>query len=185
MNDAAIVELYWQRDPAAIDESRRRYGAYCRSIARNLLQNEEDAEECLNDTCLCAWNSMPEHRPERLGVYLGRLTRWISLSRLRKQSRECRGGGQAELALDELAECLPGGADPAAVAERRELSRTIDRLLDAMKPEERSVFLARYWLCATIADIAAQHGFSEGKVKTMLRRSRLKLQKQLTEEGYR
>lgn len=185
MTDAEIVALYWRRDPAAIEESREQYGAYCRSIARNLLQNEEDAEECLNDTWLGAWNSMPEHRPERLGPYLGKLTRWLGLSRLRKQRRACRGGGEIELALDELSEYLPGGEDPAEAAERRALSRTINRLLDAMKPEERSVFLARYWLCAPIAEIAARHGFTEGKVKTMLRRSRLKLQKQLREEGYR
>ena len=185
MTDAEIVALYWRRDPAAIEESREQYGAYCRTIARNLLQNEEDAEECLNDTWLGAWNSMPEHRPERLGPYLGKLTRWLGLSRLRKQRRACRGGGETELVLDELSEYLPGGEDPAEAAERRALSRTINRLLDAMKPEERSVFLARYWLCAPIAEIAARHGFTEGKVKTMLRRSRLKLQKQLREEGYR
>ena len=185
MTDAEIVALYWRRDPAAIEESQEQYGAYCRSIARNLLQNEEDAEEYLNDTWLGAWNSMPEHRPERLGPYLGKLTRWLGLSRLRKQRRACRGGGETELVLDELSEYLPGGEDPAEAAERRALSRTINRLLDAMKPEERSVFLARYWLCAPIAEIAARHGFTEGKVKTMLRRSRLKLQKQLREEGYR
>ena len=77
-------------------------------------------------------------------------------------------------------------AGPAAeeITERRELSRGINRMLDAMKPEERSVFLARYWLGAPIADIAARHGFTQGKVKTMLRRSRLKLQNQLREEGY-
>ncbi len=185
MHDAEIVALYWQREPAAIDESARKYGAYCRSIARNILNNDEDAEECLNDTWLGAWNSMPEHRPERLGPYLGKLTRWLSLSRRRKQGREKNGGGEAALALEELAECLPGGEDTEREIELRELGRALNRLLDAMRPEERSVFLARYWLCAPIAEIAARHGFTQGKVKTMLRRSRLKLQKQLREEGYR
>ena len=173
MKDAEIVALYWQRDPSAIEESRKRYGAYCRSIARRLLKSEEDCEECLNDTWLGAWNSMPDHRPEKLGPYLGKLTRWLSLSRRRRENREIRGGG-----------CLPGGADTEEIAERRELSRSINRMLDGLKPEERSVFLARCWLGAPIAEIAARHGFTQGKVKTMLRRSRLKLQKQLREEGY-
>ena len=185
MEDREIVALYWQRSEEAIPASAARYGAYCRTIANNILANDEDAEECVNDTWLGAWNSMPDNRPTLLGVYLGKLTRWLGLSRLRKQRRACRGGGETELVLDELSEYLPGGEDPAEAAERRALSRTINRLLDAMKPEERSVFLARYWLCAPIAEIAARHGFTEGKVKTMLRRSRLKLQKQLREEGYR
>ena len=184
MTDAEIVALYWRRDPSAIEESQTRYGAYCRSIAQHILQNTEDSEECLNDTWLGAWNSMPDHRPEMLGPYLGKLTRWLSLSRRRKAGREKRGGGEIDLVLDELAECLPGGTDAEAIAERRELARCINRMLDAMKPEERSVFLARCWLGASIADIASRHGFSQGKVKTMLRRSRLKLQKQLREEGY-
>ena len=184
MNDAEIVALYWRRDPSAIEESRKRYGAYCRSIARNLLPSEEDCDECLNDTWLGAWNSMPEHRPDKLGPYLGKLTRWLSLSRRRRENREIRGGGETALVLDELAECLPGGADTAQIVEKRELSRTINRLLDGMKAEERSVFLARYWLGAPIAEIADRHGYTQGKVKTMLRRSRLKLQKRLREEGY-
>ena len=184
MKDAEIVALYWRRDPAAVDESARKYGSYCRSIARRLLDSDEDAEECLNDTWLGAWNSMPEHRPEKLGVYLGKLTRWLSLSRRRGQRREKRGGGEPDALLDELAECLPGGTDTEEAAERRELSRTLNRLLGQMKEEERSVFLARYWLGAPIAEIAARHGFSEGKVKSMLRRSRLRLQQQLREEGY-
>ena len=85
MNDETILQLFFRRSEQAIVAVDDRYGAYCRSIARNLLQNEEDAEECLNDTWLGAWNSMPEHRPERLGPYLGKLTRWLGLSRLRKQ----------------------------------------------------------------------------------------------------
>ena len=184
MTDTEIVALYWLRDPSAIDETQKRYGTYCRSIAQHILQNAEDSEECLNDTWLGAWNSMPDHRPEKLGPYLGKLTRWLSLSRRRKEGREKRGGGEIDLVLDELAECLPGGENAEEITERRELSRGINRMLDAMKPEERSVFLARYWLGAPIADIAARHGFTQGKVKTMLRRSRLKLQKQLREEGY-
>ena len=83
MDDEQILALYWQRDERAIAETAARYGPYCRRIARNILADEQDAEECLNDTWLGAWNSMPEQRPEKLGVYLGKLTRWLSLSRRR------------------------------------------------------------------------------------------------------
>ena len=184
MEDKQILELYWARSEQAIAETGRKYGAPVRRVALNILRDEQDADECVNDTWLGAWNSMPEHRPDKLGPYLGKLTRWLSLSRRRKQGREKNGGGEAALALEELAECLPGEEDTEREIELRELGRAINRLLGAMRPEERSVFLARYWLCAPIAEIAARHGFTQGKVKTMLRRSRLKLQKQLREEGY-
>ena len=87
MEDRQIVELYWQRAEEAIPATAAKYGAYCRTIANNILANEEDAEECVNDTWLKAWNSMPDNRPTLLGAYLGKLTRWLSLSRLRERGR--------------------------------------------------------------------------------------------------
>ena len=97
MDDPQIVELFWQRSERAIPEAERKYGSYCRSIAARLLRSPEDAEECLNDTWLRAWNSMPENRPERLGPYLGRLTRWLCLDRLRGEGRQKRGGQETLL----------------------------------------------------------------------------------------
>ena len=102
MDDPAIVELYWQRSDRAIPETAAKYGVYCRSIACNILQNPEDAEECLNDTWLRAWNAMPDQRPAQLKPFLGRLTRWVSLDRRRREGRERRGGGDFDLALEEL-----------------------------------------------------------------------------------
>ena len=125
MEDAAIVELYWQRDQQAIRETETKYGAYCRHIARNILEDGEDAEECLSDTWLSAWQSIPPHRPERLSTFLGKLTRNLSLSRLRERNAQKRGGGEPEAALEELSECIAAREDAQDALETRELGRLL------------------------------------------------------------
>lgn len=112
MDDRQIIELYFQRDPDAIDRSAEKYGRYCGHIARNILNNEQDAEECVNDAWFSAWNSIPPQRPEHLGAYLGKLTRSKAIDRWRAQHRRKRGGSSADLALDELSELLPSGESP-------------------------------------------------------------------------
>ncbi len=183
MNDIQIVDLYWSRSEKAIEETEHKFGSYCRTISYNILANTEDAEECVNDTWLKAWNSMPTHRPSRLAPYLGKLTRWLSLTRLRENNSLRRGGGELPLALDEFAEILDSGADTEKELEVRELNREIRRLLGKLEKAERDVFLSRYWFLASIAEIAEKSGFSESKVKTMLHRTRKKLLNQLKEEG--
>ena len=183
MDDAKIVELYWSRSEQAIAETESKYGKYCRTISNNILADTSDAEECVNDTYLKAWNSMPTHRPSRLAPYLGKLTRWLSLNRLRDNDCLKRGNGELPLVLDELAETLDSGFDTEKELEIKELNREIRRLLDDLKKEERDVFLGRYWYMASIAEIAEKSGYTESKVKTMLHRTRQKLLKQLKEEG--
>ena len=184
MDDSEIVELFWQRSERAIPESAAKYGAYCQTVARNLLGSDEDAEECVNDTWLRAWNSMPDQRPAQLKLYLGRLTRWLSLDRLRVQRREKRGGGEYALALEELDGCLAGLDSAESALEQKELNGAINRFLATLRPEERTVFLARYWFACPVGIIARKHGFSESKVKTMLHRTRKKLHTYLREEEY-
>ena len=183
MDDARIVELYWLRSEQAISETEAKYGNYCRTISRNILADSADAEECVNDTYLKAWNSMPSNRPARLAPYLGRLTRWLSLNRLRDQDCLKRGKGELPLVLDELAETLDSGFDTERELEIRELNREIRRLLSGLEKEERDIFLSRYWYVASIAEIAERSGFTESKVKSMLHRTRKKLLRQLKEEG--
>ena len=183
MNDAKIVELYWSRSEEAIEETQMKYGKYCQTISYNILGNTSDAEECVNDTYLKAWNTMPSNKPKRLAPYLGKLTRWLSLNRLRDQDCLKRGNGELPLVLDELAETLDSGVDTEKEIELRELNREIRRLLKELDKEERDVFLCRYWYIASIAEIAEKSGFTESKVKTMLHRTRKKLLKQLQEEG--
>ena len=183
MDDAKIVELYWSRSEQAIEETELKYGKYCRTISYNILADIADSEECVNDTYLKAWNSMPSNRPSRLAPYLGKLTRWLSLNRLRDQNSLKRGDGELPLVLDELAETLDSGFDTEKELEIKELNREIRHLLSKLQKEERDIFLSRYWYMASITEVAEKSGFTESKVKTMLHRTRQKLLKQLKEEG--
>ena len=153
MEDRKIVDLYWQRDENAIPETAAKFGGYCRTIAYNILSDAEDAEECLNDTWLRAWNTMPTNRPSRLAPYLGKLSRWISLTRLREKTSLKRGGGETALVLDELAEAVDSGADVEKAVELKELNAALRRFLKSLGETERQVFLARYWFIASIAEI--------------------------------
>ena len=109
MKDEAIIELYFARAEEAIRETELSYGQYCRSLAYGILRNHEDAEETVNDAYLKTWASIPPQRPANLKGFLGRITRQLSLNRLEKNTAAKRGGGTYALALDELAECIPGG----------------------------------------------------------------------------
>lgn len=183
MDDKQIVDLYWARSEKAIEETERKFGGYCRTVAWNILTNTADAEECVNDTWMKAWNSMPTHRPSILAPYLSKLTRWLSLTRLREKNSLRRGGGELPLVLDELAETLDSGQDTEREMELRELNEALRRMVKALSKDERDVFLCRYWYMASIREIAEKTGFSESKVKTMLHRTRNKLHRQLMEEG--
>lgn len=183
MEDSRIVELYWQRNDRAVAETDRKYGRYCRTVANNILENPEDSDECVNDTYLRAWNSMPDARPQVLSAYLAKITRNLAISTLRKRNSLRRGGGQTALALDELAEIVPAEQNMEAVIELREMTQLLDDYLSTLPALERQIFMARYFFMVPIKDIAGKFGFSESKVKSMLSRTREKLRKYLEEEG--
>lgn len=183
MNDSQIVDLYWQRNERAISETADKYGNYCYTIAYNILSNNEDSEECVNDTLNAAWESMPENRPSRLAPYLARLTRWLSLNKLRNRSTLKRAGNETAVALEELSESLDSGEDLQEQIELNELCKTIDSFLDNIDEQSRSIFIARYWFMLSITQIADKFNFSESKVKSMLLRARNKLKAYLKEEG--
>ena len=182
MDDHRIVELYWERSEQAIKETASKYADYCYAIAYNILGNREDSEESVNDTYLDAWNSMPPHRPIFLSTFLGKITRRISIDKLRRRNAEKRGGGTLTLALEELEECLSTRDDLQKELEIQILSDAINRFLEALSDTERRVFLCRYWYVDSIESIAEQFGFSQSKVKSMLLRTREKLKKQLQKE---
>lgn len=183
MNDQQIVALYWQRSEDAIRASQAKYGAYCHSIAASILASPQDAEECLSDTWLGAWNAMPPHRPSRLRLFLGKITRSLACDAVRAQCAQKRGGGAYTAALDELAECVPAvpGADQAV--EDRELVRTVNRFLRTLRPRDCNVFLRRYWYAEPLEDIGARYGLNVNTVKTSLFRTRRKLKAYLEKEG--
>lgn len=185
MKDEAIVELYWARSEQAISETAGKYNGYCYSIAYNILTSREDSEESVSDTWLAAWNTIPPRRPAVLATFLGKITRHISIDRWRSRSAAKRGGGQVPLALEELGECVSGRDDPARAYERKELAGTLNRFLGTLSPEERGVFLCRYWYLDPVSVIAENFGFSESKTASMLHRLRLRFRKQLEKEGFR
>ena len=183
MDDEAILALYRQRQSSAITETDAKYGRLCFSVANNILNNREDSEECVNDTWLHAWNAIPPEWPKKLSAWLSRVTRNLAVSRFRAEHAAKRGGDELPLILDELAECVPGGTDPQQVLEQKELSDAVSRFLARLKPLDRDVFVARYFFAASHMELSTRTGWSVGKVKTVLHRTRLKLQKHLKEEG--
>ncbi len=184
MEDNHIVDLYWERNDSAISKTAEKYGKYLHSISYQILNNTEDAEECVNDTYNDAWQSMPPHRPSILSTFLGKITRRISIDLWRKYSAEKRGGGVTVLALDELEECVSGTGDIMAEVERLELQKKLNDFLLALPQTERQVFICRYWYMDAVSDIAKQFAFSESKIKSMLYRTRNKLRTMLEKEGY-
>ena len=183
MEDSAIVDLYWRRSEQAISESERKYGTYCSSIAQRICRSERDAEECVSDTWLAAWNSMPDKRPERLGPFLGCLTRHAAISRLRAEQSIKRGGAEIDLVLDELAEVLPSESDPAGEAEARELGEAVRRYINSLEENERLIFLGRYYYGIPLKTISARMGWTDSKTKSLLHRLRGRLRKALEKEG--
>ena len=183
MEDSQIIDLYWQRSERAIAESESRYGRYCHAIAFNFTLSHEDAEECVSDTWLSAWNAMPDERPRVLGAFFGTLARRHAINRWKSRTRKKRGGGEIPLALEELSECIPSDQDPERRVEERELAAAIRLFVDELNEQERRVFLARYWYLAPVEEIARRMDFSRSKVKSMLFRLRGRLRERLTEEG--
>ena len=183
MEDKQIIALYWERSENAIDETAKKYGQYCRTIANNILHNKEDVEECVNDTYLKAWNSIPPNRPERLAVYLGKITRNLSLNRVKHYAAEKRGLGQTNLVLAELEGCIPA---PNSVEEQLDemlLIKAIEAFLYAQPLEKRNIFVRRYWYMTPIKEIAQIYHMSESKTASLLLRMRKDLKKHLEKEG--
>ena len=182
MEDVKIVEMYWERSETAIEETQKKYGKYCYHIAYNILYSNEDSEECVNDTYLRAWNSMPPHRPQRLQTFLGKIVRNVALDRYDKKTAVKRMSG-IELAIEELAECVP---DVTAEVERTDddaLRSIINSFLESLVQRDRMIFMRRYWYLSSIADIASDFGASEGNIKVILHRTRNKLKEHLVKEG--
>lgn len=182
MKDEEIIKLYWKRDERAITASAAQYGSYCHSISYNILQNAQDAQECVNDTWLGAWKSIPPYRPNRLSVYLGKITRNLSLNRIRHYTAEKRGLGQTELVLSELEECIPSGNSVEQIIEEMTLTQSVNRFLHAQPRQKRNIFIRRYWYLYSIRDIAQAYGMSESKVASLLFRMRNELKSHLEKE---
>lgn len=183
MEDSEIIDLYWQRSERAVSASEEKYGAYCTVLADHILNDPEDARECVNDTWLAAWSSIPPHRPARLGAYLSKITRNLSLNRAKARSAEKRGAGQRELVLAELEDCVPDPRGVEEAVEERELTAALNRFLRAQSAPRRNIFLRRYWYLVPVRELAEEYGMSESAMTSLLFRMRGKLRQFLEQEG--
>ncbi len=184
MEDFEIVEMYWDRDENAIAQTDRKYGKYCRKIAYSILLDREDTEECVNDTWLQIWNSIPPHRPERLSTYLGKICRNIAINLFEKLSADKRGGTETDACLDEMAEVVGQSSDVEEQLDLSVLTDVINGFLKQCEKQARTVFVQRYWYMLNVKEIAKENGMSESNVKMTLMRTRDKLKEYLIEEGY-
>lgn len=184
MTDEGIVNLYWDRNEAAITETDLKYGRYCFSISYNILSNKEDSDECVNDTYNAAWNSMPPQRPVILSAFLGKIVRNISLNRYKEITAQKRGGNQMELILDELGEIASDMPGPDDRVIQTQLVKAINEFLAGLPAEKRIMFVRRYWYADDIGAIAKRMGMSANNVSVEIRRIRLKLRGYLIERGF-
>lgn len=184
VDDKQIVQLFWDREETAIPATAEKYGDYCTAIARNILHSAEDAEECVNDTYLQAWNAIPPNRPLVLRAFLGKITRNLCFNRYKQGMTEKRGGGELPVVLEELAEVASGGDDTQQMLDQKELSVAINAFLGTLSPEKRRIFVGRYWYADSITVMAQRYGMREGTISMQLNRLRKQLKMYLTERGF-
>ncbi len=182
MDDQRIIELYFERSEEAIKETERKYGNYCFLIARNILSSREDAEECLNDTYLNAWNSIPPHRPNPLKTFLGKITRNIALNRYIRNHAKMRSG-EVDILLEEVCEFIPDPASEISLCDEFALKQAINSFISLLPKKTRIIFVRRYWYLSPISEIARELAVSENSVKVTLHRTRLAFKAHLEKEG--
>lgn len=184
MEDEAIIQLYFARNEQAVQETDRKYGRYCFTLADAILHNTQDSEETVSDTYLKTWNAIPPKKPEVLKLFLAKITRNLAFTRWRSYTAQKRGGGELNLVLDELGECI---AAPGGVEDRlngKELALTIRRFLDTIPEREQNIFLRRYFFVEESDVIARRYGMNRSTVLRTLSRTRKKLKAYLAKEGY-
>lgn len=179
MEDYKIVDLYWARKENAIAETEKKYGKMLHSLSYSLLSSHEDAEECVSDTYLGAWNAMPDAKPMYLGPFLSKITRRLSIDRWRREHREKRGGVVGM--LEELTDCIPDSQTPATEYERGLLRDELNAFLRTLTEEKRAIFVRRYFYAQQVNVIAKETGVSEANVKVILHRLREQLKIRLKE----
>ncbi len=183
LDDSKIIDLFYARSERAIIELSKKYGAVCNKVARNILNNNLDVEECVNDAYLGAWNSIPPQNPNPLLTYICRIVRNISISKYHANTAIKRNSFY-DVALDELEDCLASYLNVEEEISANELSHLLDNFLDTLDQENRVMFVRRYWFSDSITDISARFQISNNNVSVRLSRTRDKLKKYMEKEGY-
>lgn len=184
MEDSQIIALYFARDEQALAETDRKYGRFCFSLANAILRNPSDSEEIVSDTYLKTWQAIPPEKPTVFRMFLAKITRNLAFSRWRKDHAEKRGGGQMELVLEELDECIPAPGSPEEGLDGKELAKLIREFLDTLGEKERVLFLRRYFYVEQTEQLAARYRMKPETVRKSLLRTRKKLKDYLNREGY-
>ena len=184
MDDKEIIDMYWKRDQKAIYYTTQKYENYCFAIAKNILTNREDSEECVNDTWLTAWNEMPPKRPNVLKLFLARITRNSAINKLKARTAKKRLGKETDFVLEELSECIGDGKDITGELEAKELEKTIGEYVGGLPEREGDIFTRRYFFTDSIKTISIRYGITPHNVSVILQRTREKLKKYLKKEGY-
>ena len=183
MTDIQIIDLYLNRNETAIEETAKQYGSYCYTIAMNILHNKQDSDECVNDTYMKVWESIPPQQPKVFSTFIGAITRNISLNRYKMQNAQKRGGNTTTLLLSELTSCVPAARNVEDEIDDKALGQAINSFLDTIEKEDIAFFVSRYWYGYSVAQIAKQFNASQGKVKMNLMRTRNKLKIYLEKKG--
>lgn len=166
-----------------LSDLSKKYERICHTIAKNILHNDEDAEECFNDALLSLWNSVSDFSGNP-GAYLCKTVRNLALNRLEYLSAEKRGSGNAEIAISELDECIPAEDILERRMDETALRNIVEGFLKAQPMEKRNIFIRRYWYMFSVSEIAITYGMSESKVKSVLFRMRKELRKTLEKEKF-
>lgn len=183
VNDKAILALFRKRDERGIEEANRAYGGLLRTVAMHILGDSRDAEECVSDTLFKAWLAIPPERPKHFRAYLAKIARNLALNRYASEHAQLRGGNEVPAALDELAEILPAADNTEQVLDKMALSAALDSFLGTTPERHAKIFMRRYFSMMPVEEIAAELHTNENTVKSVLRRTRAKLQEHLEKEG--
>lgn len=183
MDDSMIIEMYWNRNENAIEETNKKYGSYCFAIANNILNSKEDSDECVNDTWLRTWNVIPPKKPDRFRIFLARITRNLSFDKYKSRHTSKRNGEMLYI-LDELSECVSGGNTTDDEINMKLLSESINSFLNTVSERDRAVFLRRYFYAMPVAEIADKMDITANNASAILSRLRNKLREHLTREGF-
>lgn len=180
MEDSKIIELFFKRSEQALYELDLKYGKICYSLSHHILNSKPDAEECVNDAYLGAWNTIPPAKPNPLQAYICKIVRNISLKRFH-QKKAAKRNSSYEIAMQELEACLPAPNTVEAEIETKELTHIIECFLNTLSEENCVIFVRRYWFLDTYAEIAQRVKISEKNVSVRLTRIRKQLKTYLTE----
>ena len=183
-HDNRIIQKFNERDESALTDVNKKYGGYCSAIALNILGNQQSAEECVNDTLMRLWESIPPAKPKYLPAFIGKIARNIALNAVRRETALKRGGGELDIILDEAEEMISGGDSVELTAQRHEIMAAVNDWLGTISAKKRAVFVLRYWHCKSASEVARCMGMSQANVENILKRERKNLVEYMKQRGF-